>query len=107
MFKLVVHHFLATERNLTIHWSNGETELLSHEPLPTYCANSDLQSRKPPYYWCPSSNFPGVDAAIITTNYVFGIQATMQSTHGPPTEGLRKLRTNLAQGSPHRRLVTV
>ena len=42
MFELVAHRFLTKEENLTINWSNGKSEILSHDPLQTYAVLDDL-----------------------------------------------------------------
>ena len=102
MFESVAHRFLA-RGEFPITWFNAVTEIVSHGPLPIHSVDADLKGLNPPYYWLPAaSNFPGIDAAIVTTDRIFGIQSTVRFQHGAPTQGLRKLRSKFAKDSPMR-----
>ena len=82
MFKAAAHHLLANEEDFTIHWCDGNTVTLSLPLRENRMADSRL----------PSSNHIGIDGTIILADRVFGIQATTEFKHGPPTQRLKKLR---------------
>ncbi|KAF9228951.1 hypothetical protein BS17DRAFT_215610 [Gyrodon lividus] len=56
----------------------------------------ELKHATPPFHWiAPTTNFPGIDSALITEDNIFAIQVTLAYSLRTPQTGLNKLRSLL------------
>ncbi|KAF8554082.1 hypothetical protein OG21DRAFT_1509315 [Imleria badia] len=92
IFEEHIHHYLLSDKSLTIHWYDARIrspQTLALPSLRLYTGDIKNVTTIPPSYWRPKGpNFPGIDGVIFTAECIYPIQATIRDDHPSPQAGV-------------------
>lgn len=95
IFESVIHEHLVRSGSINVKWYDETESSPQVLQLPsssnTYSDLADLHSAAPFYWRAENLNNSGIDAAIVTEDHVYVIQATISRTQRDPQQGVDSL----------------